>query len=304
MNPDVSVCALDADVTRGLSLGAFRQMDVVLGCLDNRDARRAVNRACWQFGVPFVDGGLNALDGSVKVFRPPDGPCWECGLTDEERQWMAVRYSCPLKPADAARGRVPTTITSASIIAAVQVQEAVRILHGLAVEPGAAFLYSASSLTATRVRLARRRSCAVHTAATQVIELDARSDTLTLRELCRHACQTLGAGASLWLDRQVSLRRTCLNCGAVEDTLAPHVDGASATCGRCGSAMLSDRTHVIARETPHTDVPLSAVGIPPFHVVAARNDDREVLFEIAGDRHAVMNYIGGATPQTDHGGMT
>ena len=66
-------------------MGVFRQMDLVFGCLDNREARLAVNRACWRVGVPWVDGALNVADGSVRVFIPSDsGACYECLMTKQD----------------------------------------------------------------------------------------------------------------------------------------------------------------------------------------------------------------------------
>jgi DNA-binding transcriptional regulator YhcF (GntR family) len=44
INPDINVQYLNGDVTTGLGLGVIRRMDVVIGCLDNREARLAVNR--------------------------------------------------------------------------------------------------------------------------------------------------------------------------------------------------------------------------------------------------------------------
>ena len=55
INPDVAVIPFHGDVTRDLGLGVYRRMDVVIGCLDSREARLAVNRACWRVGGPWVD---------------------------------------------------------------------------------------------------------------------------------------------------------------------------------------------------------------------------------------------------------
>ena len=46
LNPDVHVQYLHGDVTTDLGLGVIRRMDVIIGCLDNREARLAVNRFC------------------------------------------------------------------------------------------------------------------------------------------------------------------------------------------------------------------------------------------------------------------
>ena len=128
INPDVQVVTFHGDIRRDLGLGVFRRMDVVLGCLDNRAARLAVNRACYRVGTPWIDGALDILMGMVRVFVPPDSACYECTLTEQDYQLLNLHYSCPqIRPEDVTQGRMPTTPTSASIIGALQVQEALKL---------------------------------------------------------------------------------------------------------------------------------------------------------------------------------
>ena len=47
INPEVHIQYLNTDVTTGLGLGVIRRMDAIIGCLDNREARLAVNRFCY-----------------------------------------------------------------------------------------------------------------------------------------------------------------------------------------------------------------------------------------------------------------
>jgi molybdopterin-synthase adenylyltransferase len=48
LNPDVRVTACCGNVLTDVGLGMFRDADVVIGCLDNREARLWVNRCCWK----------------------------------------------------------------------------------------------------------------------------------------------------------------------------------------------------------------------------------------------------------------
>jgi DNA-binding transcriptional regulator YhcF (GntR family) len=72
LNPDVHLQYLQGDVTAQLGLGVVRRMDVVISCLDNREARLAVNRFCYWMGKPMVDGAIQELLGLVRV-RPRPG---------------------------------------------------------------------------------------------------------------------------------------------------------------------------------------------------------------------------------------
>ena len=82
LNPDVKVQYLNGDVTSELGLGVIRRMDVVIGCLDNREARLAINRYCYWMGKPWVDGAIQELLGLMRVFVPGEGACYECTLTE------------------------------------------------------------------------------------------------------------------------------------------------------------------------------------------------------------------------------
>src|SRR3989337_1684523 len=56
INPDVNVQYVHGDVTTAIGLGIFRRMDVIIGCLDNREARLAVNRFAYWMREPWVGG--------------------------------------------------------------------------------------------------------------------------------------------------------------------------------------------------------------------------------------------------------
>ena len=65
-------------------LGLFADVDLVIGCLDNREARLWVNRQCWKTGTPWIDAGIQEIQGVVKVFVPPDSACYECAMTERD----------------------------------------------------------------------------------------------------------------------------------------------------------------------------------------------------------------------------
>jgi adenylyltransferase/sulfurtransferase len=80
-------------------------------------------------GKTWIDGSIENLTGVVRVYAPGVN-CYECGLSHEEFNQIMLRTGC----ADVVRmqssaGRVATTPISASIIGAVQVQEAMKVIH-------------------------------------------------------------------------------------------------------------------------------------------------------------------------------
>jgi len=136
INPKISVQAVCGDLATGVGLGLYRRMDVIIGCLDSLEARIMLNRLCFRAGKTWIDGSIGDLEGLVTVYQPGKN-CYECNLTEEERRDLSQRMSCAgIVKLNEEAGRTATTPVIASIIAAIQVQEAMKLLHPEAVEAG------------------------------------------------------------------------------------------------------------------------------------------------------------------------
>ena len=129
INPQVQVTPIVGDLFSDVGFGLYRAVDVVIGCLDSRIARYQLNRLSMRAGKTWIDGSIENLTGVVRVYAPGVN-CYECGLSKDEFSQIMLRTGC----ADVVRmqssaGRVATTPISASVIGAVQVQEAMKIIH-------------------------------------------------------------------------------------------------------------------------------------------------------------------------------
>lgn len=129
INPQIQVIPIVGNLFSEVGFGIYRSVDVVIGCLDSRLARYLLNRMCMRAGKTWIDGSIENLTGVVKVFSPGIN-CYECSLSREEFNNIMLRTGC----ADVVRtqtsaGRVATTPISASIIGAMQVQEAMKVIN-------------------------------------------------------------------------------------------------------------------------------------------------------------------------------
>lgn len=129
INPQIEVIPIVGNLFSDVGLGLYRAVDVVIGCLDSRIARYQLNRLSMRAGKTWVDGSIENLTGVVRIFSPGIS-CYECSLSREEFSQIMLRTGC----ADVVRmqssaGRIATTPISASIIGAMQVQEAMKIIH-------------------------------------------------------------------------------------------------------------------------------------------------------------------------------
>lgn len=129
INPSIHVQAICGNLATDVGLGLYRRMDVVIGCLDSLIARLLLNRLCFRAGVTWIDGGIGDLEGDVSAYRIGSS-CYECSLTEDEEKELEIRMSCAgVTKENEDFGRVATTPVIASIIAAIQVQEAMKIIH-------------------------------------------------------------------------------------------------------------------------------------------------------------------------------
>ena len=286
LNPNVHVQYLHGDVTTQLGLGVFRRMDVIIGCLDNREARLAVNRFSYWVDRPWVDGAIQELLGLVRTFIPGDGACFECSLTEQARRDLAIRYSCPLLARqNVLLGKVPTTPTISSIIGAMQSQEALKIIHGMPVESGKVVHFNGmlNKMHTTAYRF--REDCESHWNYGEITELPARAETTTMEEILRIARTDLGADALIELDQELVLALDCPICMTVEKILRPisEVSFEAAHCPVCSTLRDTQMTHVITGDEPFLHRTLACLGIPPLHILRAYNTQEYRFYELTGD---------------------
>lgn len=135
INPQIKVVPIVGNLFSEVGFGLYQSVDVIIGCLDSHIARYLLNRLAMRAGKTWIDGSIENLTGAVKVYTPGVN-CYECGLSREAFNNIMLRTGC----ADVVRtqnkaGRVATTPISASIIGAMQVQEAMKIIHASDEEP-------------------------------------------------------------------------------------------------------------------------------------------------------------------------
>jgi len=285
INPEVRVAALHGNVITDLGLGVFAEMDVVIACLDSREARLWVNRQCWKVGRPWVDGAIQEISGVAKVFVPPGGACYECAMTERDYQLLNLKYSCPLlKNEDLAEGKVPTVPTISSIIAGIQTQEALKILHGMPVQEGAAMVFNGESNRFYVTRFQRRQDCLSHETWGPPVDVPLRaSDPVEglLREL---------GGRELHLERDLLTDLSCPRCGTGREVFRPlaSVTLREGRCGGCGGIMRPGIMHTVASGSGLARRTLREVGVAPYDIVRISAGDSGMYVRLAGDRAGVM----------------
>ena len=297
--PEMRAAAIDANIVYDLGLGVYRWADLVLGGLDNREARLAINRACWKLNKPWIDGAIEQIQGTARVFVP-DGavgqaPCYECTMSPTDWKLLQNRRSCNLlsRP-EMEGGKTPTTPTISSIIAGVQCQEAVKWLHGLETLAGRGWVFNGLSNDAYTVTYQRNPDCYSHEYLPEIISLDAGADSITLADLLDQARKLAGANAVLELGRDVLEKLVCPRCRREEALFMSlgKVAAQKANCPHCPDVRREVVTfHTLRGDESFLSRTPAQIGLPPLDILVARSPTRAVGLELGGDAKSVLGAL-------------
>lgn len=296
INPDVKAKAFTANIIDDVGLGVFRRMDVVLGGLDNREARLSINQSCYKVNKPWIDGAIEALNGFARVFIPGQGACYECTMT--ETDWMLInkRKSCALLTHEQmAEGKIPTTPTSSSIIAGIQVQEMLKLLHsdrGLPTLAGKGYVFNGLTHDSYVVEYQEKADCMSHDTYETIKEKPWSVRNITLNDLLFHVRMDLGEKAVVDFDRDIATVGKC-SCGATKDLFTPvhKLKGEMLTCPTCGKQMSFESFHSINGEEDFLDKTLFEIGIPLLHIVCGRIGMKATYYEFSADESEVFEEL-------------
>ena len=95
VNDEINIKYFDGNIFN-FGLGVFKDFDLVLGGLDNREARLFINQSCWKINKPWIDGAIEVLTGVARMFIPPDNACYECTMSEIDYKLINKRKSCML----------------------------------------------------------------------------------------------------------------------------------------------------------------------------------------------------------------
>src|SRR5262249_46916758 len=134
-------------------------------------------------------------------------------------------------------GKVPTTPTTASVIAGIQVQEAVKYLHGLDGITGQGFVFDGTFHQSYLVTYTRKPDCPSHEVDEPVEVLSWQAASTRVGDLLERARFDLGPDAVLETGRDLLASLSCAVCGQDEPVFASlgkitETQGLCPTCGR------------------------------------------------------------------------
>jgi adenylyltransferase/sulfurtransferase len=195
-------------------------------------------------------------------------------MTSNDYRLINIRYSCPLlRREDLLEGKVPTAPTISSIIAGLQTQEALKVLHGLPVAAGKAMIFNGVANTFYTTAYPYKEDCLSHESYGDPIPLPL-GNKATAAELFDAVEESGEFGGlemliSLELDRDLVASLDCESCGTSRPIFRPRVAVGmkEAECPKCHATCRPKMIHQVRRFGEYADRTLADLGIPPFDVV-------------------------------------
>src|SRR5215469_14508975 len=266
--PNATVHPVVANVMHGCGLGLFEWSNVIVAGLDNREARLWINRAAWKVNRPWIDGAIEGINGVVRVFLPGVPPCYECTLGEVDWALLQKRMSCNLLVLEPTiEGKIPTTPTISSIIAGVQVQEAVKLIHGLPTLASKGYIFEGMNHSSYVVEYTANTDCMSHYTLPQIVHLSERSVDLTLEDLRRRAQSDLGSTeVTIEFSRDVVQKLACPSCHEEEEIYRPlgSLFFEEAKCKNDGHLRTVMTLHSYVGEAGLANRTLNQLGLPAF----------------------------------------
>lgn len=305
INPQIKVTPIVGNLFSEVGFGLYRAVDVVIGCLDSRIARYLLNRLCMRAGKTWIDGSIENLTGAVKVYTPGIN-CYECGLSREEFNIIMLRTGCAdVVRAQSSAGRVATTPISASIIGAMQVQEAMKIIH---LDPegsgqfktlqGKMLRYEGMTNCMNIYKYSSwKKNCPAHEHWDNIIEDKELSASMSVKEVITRLKSLLKVKTleinmrnNKFIDKIVSDKpekeyEVMIPESKLDDYISNNVE----------LRKLSYRTlfhksfyEVIDKNFPYMDMTLQQIGIPPLDVLEVVTSKKLYHVELTGDAELFM----------------
>ena len=275
INPGMSVTPIIGDIEFDLGLGDLRHFDVVFGCLDSVHARFVLNRRCILAGVGWINGGISDYHGQVTRYEPRSGSCYECTFTPATLRRLRTRYSCGLRVHPTTEA-VPTTAVTASVVGALQVQEALQMLHGLAdtcLAPGTRLTVNLRPYRMFTDVLERSDECLAHdpgiVESTKIVTVPGVYGAISVGQVIETAIEVDPDVDTMQLGFDLVTSVICRSCGMWEELNRPKTRTflSEMTCPTCGQARQYLEVGSVRSGSQLETLRVSDLGLPPREIV-------------------------------------
>lgn len=224
INPEITVEAINGDLEFDLGTGDVREHDIIIGCLDSLNARWAINQLAYRAEIPWINAGIGIAEGEVSFFDPKtQAACYECTISNQMWERRNQRYSCQGLKRNLPEVAMPTTATISSIVAAMQVHQALLYLHDKAglLNAGEKIFIGLNPWTTFKVQIQRQEDCLAHDLTINPTITFNYDPDLKVQDILQQLENSGFSEPVLWLRNEVIGKIKCQSCGYEERAIAP-----------------------------------------------------------------------------------
>jgi molybdopterin/thiamine biosynthesis adenylyltransferase len=288
---------------QALGDGAFKDVSVILACVDKPSARAYLSDKARLHGIPLIEAGFDAADISLSCFpavrgqEAHDAPCWRCA--NQETEVGGGLFSCAAyaRQADEA-GFIPAIQNAAATLAGLQAEAAVLSLHE---ENRSPLEFRAMDLNIRTglsrvIKLSTDPFCpGLHRTLDAVPNKLGTSAGDTVEQLMKEVSEFLGGSACVELESPLVWTAACQKCTKMVDVRSPMWQWAmSLRCQSCQGAFplaveeMTDTPlihYYLDSESPDEILKATCaeMGFPPLALIETSVGDQPArLFELAG----------------------
>ena len=298
INPSLEVTPIVARV-ENVPLGRLRG-DVILTCLDSRQARRVAAQAAWRLGIACIDAGVSTTAGGaiarVSVYLPgSEAPCIECAWSQDDYAALEQVHPCDRRGVASAPTGAPLAL--GALAAALLMLECRKLLAGDMdhVAAGKQVLIDALNHSYYVTSFRKNPHCRFDHQTWDIQQATGPCDRLTVGQTLELAAESVGTEGPSWLrveGQPFTGRMQCLDCGHKRATvrLRGRLTDADRKCEKCDLEMvpvgfdMSDQLDVTPYANGFRTLTLSSLGFQSGDVLTIGSEaGPEAHLEIKGD---------------------
>jgi adenylyltransferase/sulfurtransferase len=170
----------------------------------------------------------------------------------------------------------------------MQVQEALKLIHGLPVESGTACIFNGVTNQFYKTAFQRRDDCLSHETYPEAVALPLAATTNTANDLfaALAAEYKIEETMRLELDRDLVVSVSCDECKTHQRIMKPQqlVGMQHAICPKCGQTSKPTLEHSIDSKSALASETLASLGIPRYDIVRVETPVGERLVLLANDK--------------------